>query len=64
MKHREYTTYCSRIFDKDDDGFLTVEELRKVINSMGDRMTDKEVKAMVKEVDPNKDGYINYRGIS
>ena len=52
-----------RIFDKDDDGVLTVEELRKIMSSLGDRMTKKEIDLMVKEADDDNDGFINCKGM-
>ena len=51
-----------RIFDKDDDGLLTVEELRKIMSSLGDRMTSKDIDIMVKEADTDNDGFINCKG--
>ena len=32
-----YVLCLSRIFDKDDDGFLTVEELRHIMQSLGEK---------------------------
>ena len=51
-----------RLFDKDDDGLLSVAELRNIMTSLGDKMTNKEANAMVKEVDAEKDGFINCKG--
>jgi Ca2+-binding EF-hand superfamily protein len=51
-----------RIFDKDDDGFISVEELRHIMQSLGEKMTDKELEEMVGEADEDKDGLINYEG--
>ena len=59
-------TDCSylsfRYFDKDKDGFLTVPELRKIMTSMGDRMSKREFEAMVQEADRDNDGLINCKG--
>ena len=49
----------SRFFDKDNDGFLTTDELRKI---MKERMTKKDLEAMVKEADGDNDGFINCKG--
>lgn len=50
-----------RIFDKDDDGFISVEELRHIMQSLGEKMSDKELDEMVLEADSDKDGLINYQ---
>ena len=51
-----------RVFDKDDDGFLSVAELRHIMTSMGDKMTNDEVDDMVREADRDGKGKINYDG--
>ena len=30
-----------RVFDKDKDGYLTLEDLKKFLTTLGDRMSDK-----------------------
>ena len=55
--------FC-RVFDKDDDGLLSVSELRKIMSSLGDKMTRKEIDLMVKEADVDQDGFINCQGES
>ena len=52
-----------RIFDKDDDGFISVDELRHIMQSLGEKLTDNELDEMVAEADSDKDGLINYQGI-
>eukprot|EP00095_Tigriopus_kingsejongensis_P008913 maker-scaffold279_size225217-snap-gene-0.12 protein:Tk08913 transcript:maker-scaffold279_size225217-snap-gene-0.12-mRNA-1 annotation:"PREDICTED: calmodulin-A-like" len=49
-----------RIFDKDDDGFITVAELRHIMQGLGEKMTDQELDEMVGEADSDNDGLINY----
>ena len=51
-----------RIFDKDDDGFISVEELRHIMQSLGEKMSDKELDEMIVEADSDRDGLINYQG--
>ena len=51
-----------RVFDKNGDGFISAEELRIVMTSLGERLTDKEVDDMLKEADSNNDGKIDYSG--
>ena len=51
------------MFDKDNDGFLGVSDLRKIMTTMGQRMRKSEVEEMVAEADiVISDGLINIRG--
>jgi len=47
------------VFDKDNDGFLKVKELRKVLLTMGQKMTKKEADEMVAAADIDKNGLIS-----
>lgn len=49
-----------RVFDKDGSGTLSATELRGVLTSMGEKMTDEEVDEMLAEADVDGDGRINY----
>lgn len=49
-----------RVFDKDGDGFISGEELREVMASLGERPTDEEVEEMIQEADIDGDGQINF----
>lgn len=51
-----------RIFDKDDDGLISVEELRKIMTNLGDKMEDEELDEMLQVADTKNDGLINYSG--
>ncbi|XP_059085043.1 uncharacterized protein LOC131882037 isoform X3 [Tigriopus californicus] len=50
-----------KIFDKDDDGFISVSELRHIMQGLGEKMTDQELDEMVREADSDNDGLINYK---
>ena len=51
------------MFDKDNDGYLGVSDLRKIMTTMGQRMKKTEVEEMVTEADiAISDGLINIRG--
>lgn len=54
--------YPISIFDKDDDGYIPVEEMREILQSLGDKMTDQELDEMMAAADSDKDGFINYEG--
>ncbi|TVT99350.1 hypothetical protein EJB05_55283 [Eragrostis curvula] len=48
------------VLDKDQNGFISPTELRTVMVSLGEKMTDEEVEQMIKEADTDGDGQVNY----
>lgn len=48
------------LFDKDKDGKISPIELKEVMQSLGENLTDQDVKDMIAEADQNGDGYINF----
>ena len=53
-----------KFFDEDKDGFMGLDELKHVVTSLGDKMSNNEVKEMLEEADKEKDGIINYNEFS
>ncbi|KAF9074774.1 calmodulin [Rhodocollybia butyracea] len=53
-----------QVFDKDGNGYISATELKAVMESLGEKLSDKEVDAMIKEADLDGDGGINYQGMS
>ena len=51
-----------RVFDKDGSGFISSDELKIVMESLGETLTDAEVEAMMKEADKDSDGQVSYEG--
>uniref|UniRef100_J3N5U2 Calmodulin-like protein 1 n=1 Tax=Oryza brachyantha TaxID=4533 RepID=J3N5U2_ORYBR len=49
-----------RVFDKDQNGFITADELRHVMTNLGDRISDDELAEMLHEADGDGDGQIDY----
>jgi len=49
------------VFDKNNDGYLSIGELRKIMTTMGQRMKKREVEEMVLEADLGKNGLINLK---
>lgn len=51
------------VFDQNGDGFITVEELRSVLQSLGLKQgrTIEDCKKMINKVDVDGDGRVNYR---
>merc|ERR1712020_831352 len=40
-----------RVFDKDNDGFISSSELKQFLTNLGQKFTDEEVDEMMKEAD-------------
>ena len=52
-----------RVFDKDDNGFISAAELRHVMTNLGEKLTDEEVDEMIEWADVEvKDGQIQIEG--
>ncbi|KAK8478159.1 hypothetical protein V6N11_069334 [Hibiscus sabdariffa] len=49
-----------RVFDKDQDGYISPHELRLVMNNIGEKVTDEELEQMIREADLDGDGQVNY----
>ncbi|XP_047313124.1 calmodulin-2/4-like [Impatiens glandulifera] len=49
-----------KVFDKDEDGFISANELRHVMMNFGEKLTDEEVQHMIKEADLDGDGKVNF----
>ncbi|EDO33580.1 predicted protein [Nematostella vectensis] len=48
-----------QIFDKDGNGSITVTELKEVLDSLGEKLSEDEVGEMIKEADSDGDGTVN-----
>ncbi|CAN0898227.1 Calmodulin-like protein 8 [Linum grandiflorum] len=49
-----------KVFDRDQDGFISPVELREVMMDMGERLTEDEALHMIREADFDGDGRVNY----
>jgi calmodulin len=49
-----------KVFDRDGNGLISAHELRFVMTTAGEQLTDEEIEEMIREADEDNDGYINY----
>ncbi|KAI5587558.1 hypothetical protein POPTR_005G052800v4 [Populus trichocarpa] len=49
-----------KVFDKDQDGYISPNELRHVMINLGEQLTDEELEQMIREADLDGDGQVNY----
>jgi Ca2+-binding EF-hand superfamily protein len=48
-----------RAFDKNADGFITAKEIKQTMKDLGERLTTKQAKDMLKTADCNGDGKLS-----
>ncbi|XP_047541982.1 caltractin-like isoform X2 [Vanessa atalanta] len=48
-----------RLFDVDDTGFISFENLKYVTQILGENLTDEEIEEMIDDADKDFDGYIS-----
>jgi Ca2+-binding EF-hand superfamily protein len=52
---------CFEKFDKNGDGQISMDELKEVMNRLGEKLTDQELKDMMQDADTNNDGFIDFQ---
>ena len=52
-----------RVFDADGTGYVSAEELREVLTSLGEKLTEEEVEELFSEGEIDTDGFINYHDL-
>lgn len=58
-----YLESAFKHFDKDDSGFITVNEVREVLNGgeIVHKLSTNDIEEMIADIDKNKDGCLDYR---
>ncbi|KAI9487785.1 MAG: hypothetical protein EXX96DRAFT_535916 [Benjaminiella poitrasii] len=52
------------VFDKDGDGFINEHELQAMMEKLGDKISLAEARELIKDVDLDKDGAVNFTEFS
>lgn len=47
-------------FDANHNGQISLDELRDVMNGLGENLTEEDIKDMMKDADTNNDGFIDF----
>ncbi|PNH03109.1 Calmodulin [Tetrabaena socialis] len=63
MADERYAEYkeAFTLFDSDGDGFITTKELGTVLRALGKSPTEAEIKTIVKDIDPDGRGVVDYK---
>lgn len=59
-KSEEEIIQACKVFDKDDNGYISAAELRHVMTNLREKLTDEEIDEMIREADIDGDSQINY----
>ena len=51
-----------RLFDADNDGFITFDDLKRVMRNCGENLSDSELKHMFTKADVNNDNRVDMKG--
>ena len=49
-----------KVFDRDGKGNIPTAELRHIVTSLGEKLTEEEADEMMKEADPERTGHVDY----
>jgi len=49
------------VFDMDGDGFIEKHELKEIMEKLGTKLDEEELEAMIKAIDEDGDGKVNYQ---
>ena len=50
-----------RVFDRNNDGFITADEIHRIMGNLGEKLTQEEVAEMMREANADSQGKLNYK---
>ncbi|CAF0781036.1 unnamed protein product [Didymodactylos carnosus] len=59
---KEELTEAFKVFDIDGNNLIDAEELRQVMNNLGEKLTREEAEEMIREADTDGDGRLTFEG--
>lgn len=57
--YEDETRAAFNVFDKDGSGTISASELKAVMKSLGENLSDAEIDEMIREADKDRDGTID-----
>jgi calmodulin len=52
-----------QVFDKQGTGMISIHDLKLSLTTLGERLTEEELDELIREVDQDGEGMVNYTGI-
>ena len=60
--HQAELRHAFRLFDSDGDGFITMEDLKRVMRNCGESLSETELNNMFTKADINRDNLVDMKG--
>ena len=60
VDNEEEVINAFKLFDKEGNGLININELKHIMLTVGNNITEEELNDLLKEADTDNDGYINY----
>ncbi|BFG03534.1 neo-calmodulin [Drosophila madeirensis] len=58
--HEDELRDAFRVFDKENNGYITSAELKVVLTALGLKLPDDEIEEMIREYDIDQDGHLDF----
>lgn len=53
-------TEALKVFDKDGNGYIKTDEVKRILSQLGEKLSAREVEAIIQEADPRRSGQVPY----
>ena len=53
-------TEALKVFDKDGNGYIKTDEVKRILSQLGEKLSAREVEAILAEADPRRSGQVPY----